>query len=53
LHARHPPLTVSQSQQLDLVQRNSLHLLKLTNTLLDFARIEASRMQAVYEPTDL
>ena len=27
--------------------------LKLVNTLLDFSRIEAGRVQAVYEPTDL
>lgn len=47
------PLSVSQYQRLDLVHRNSLRLLKLTNTLLDFARIEAGRMQAAYEPTDL
>ncbi len=42
-----------QYQQLDLVHRNSLRLLKLTNTLLDFARIEAGRVQAMYEPSDL
>src|SRR5262245_11956597 len=46
-------LSIPQYQQLDLVHRNSLRLLKLTNTLLDFARIEAGRVQAVYEPTDL
>jgi signal transduction histidine kinase len=28
-------------------------LLKLVNTLLDFSRIEAGRVQAVYAPTDL
>ena len=28
-------------------------MLKLVNTLLDFSRIEAGRVQAVYEPTDL
>jgi DNA-binding NtrC family response regulator/anti-sigma regulatory factor (Ser/Thr protein kinase) len=28
-------------------------LLKLVNTLLDFSRIEAGRVQAVFEPTDL
>jgi signal transduction histidine kinase len=33
--------------------RNGLRLLKLVNSLLDFARIEAGRVQADYEPTDL
>src|SRR6185436_15272939 len=36
-----------------LVHRNGLRLLKLVNTLLDFSRIEAGRVQASYEPTDL
>jgi signal transduction histidine kinase len=36
-----------------MVHRSSLRLLKLVNTLLDFSRIEAGRVQAVYEPTDL
>ncbi len=38
---------------LALVHRNGLRLLKLVNSLLDFARIEAGRVQAAYEPTDL
>ncbi len=38
---------------LDVAHRNALRLLKLVNTLLDFSRIEASRMQASYQPTDL
>jgi signal transduction histidine kinase/DNA-binding response OmpR family regulator len=33
--------------------RNALRLLKLVNALLDFARIEAGRVQAKYAPTDL
>ncbi|MBD0267451.1 MAG: response regulator, partial [Cyanobacteria bacterium Co-bin8] len=40
-------------QQLQLAHRNSLRLLKLVNTLLDFSRIEAGRIQATYEATDL
>ncbi|WP_315791836.1 ATP-binding protein [Fischerella sp. JS2] len=40
-------------EQLEIVHRNSLRLLKLVNTLLDFSRIEAGRVQAAYEPTDL
>ena len=39
--------------QLLTVRRNALRLLKLVNTLLDFSRIEAGRVQAVYKPTDL
>ncbi len=47
------PLPPAQRERLKLVHRNSLRLLKLVNTLLDFSRIEAGRMEAVYEPTDL
>ncbi|MEC4806221.1 MAG: ATP-binding protein [Jaaginema sp. PMC 1079.18] len=39
--------------QLNLAYRNALRLLKLVNTLLDFSRVEADRLQATYEPTDL
>jgi signal transduction histidine kinase len=38
---------------LTLAHRNSLRLLKLVNTLLDFSRIEEGREHASYEPTDL
>ena len=40
-------------ERIALVHRNSLRLLKLVNTLLDFSRIEAGRVQASFEPTDL
>ncbi|ANB04411.1 histidine kinase [Streptomyces ambofaciens] len=40
-------------EELDVVHRNGLRLGKLVNSLLDFSRIEAGRMQARYEPTDL
>jgi PAS domain S-box-containing protein len=40
-------------EQLQLMHRNSQRLLKLVNSLLDFSRIEAGRVQAVYEPIDL
>lgn len=39
--------------RLEAVHRNSLRLLKLVNSLLDFSRIEAGRMNAFYRPTDL
>ncbi|MEV4614970.1 SpoIIE family protein phosphatase [Kitasatospora sp. NPDC049258] len=41
------------SEQLEVIHRNALRLGKLVNTLLDFSRIEAGRMQARYEPVDL
>lgn len=40
-------------EELEVVHRNGLRLGKLVNTLLDFSRIEAGRMQARYEPVDL
>jgi DNA-binding NtrC family response regulator len=46
-------LTRERHEQLVTVRRNAFRLLKLVNTLLDFSRIEAGRVQAVYEPTDL
>ena len=49
----HEPLPPSQQQRIKLVQRNGIRLLKLVNTLLDFSRIEAGRIQAQYQPTDL
>ncbi|MBV9386453.1 MAG: response regulator, partial [Chroococcidiopsidaceae cyanobacterium CP_BM_ER_R8_30] len=47
------PLSPTQQARIEIVQRNGQRLLKLVNTLLDFSRIEAGRVQAVYEPTDL
>ncbi|BAY80126.1 multi-sensor hybrid histidine kinase (plasmid) [Nostoc linckia NIES-25] len=46
-------LPANEQEQLKMVQRNGLRLLKLVNSLLDFSRIEAGRIQASYEPTDL
>ncbi len=45
-----PPLT---REGLELASRNSVRLLKLVNTLLDFSRIEAGRIDASFEPVDL
>jgi PAS domain S-box-containing protein len=39
--------------QLELVHRNGMRLLRLVNSLLDFSRIEAGRMRANFEPTDI
>ena len=46
-------LPTEQSTRLAMVHRNGLRLLKLVNTLLDFSRIEAGRVQIAYEATDL
>ena len=40
-------------QELEIVHRNSIRLLKLVNALLDFSRIEAGRVDAWYEPVDI
>ncbi|MGI2909106.1 ATP-binding protein [Tolypothrix sp. VBCCA 56010] len=53
LSDRTHPLPQAQQERLELAHRNAIRLLKLVNTLLDFSRIEAGRMEAVYEPTDL
>ena len=39
--------------RLEPAHRNSLRLLRLVNTLLDFSRIEAGRAKLSFEPTDL
>ena len=43
----------SHRGRLEFAYRNSRRLLKLVNSLLDFARIEGGRMEATFEPTDL
>jgi PAS domain S-box-containing protein len=43
----------TSNERLTIAHRNALRLLKLVNTLLDFSRIEAGRIEAMYEPTDL
>ncbi len=39
--------------EVEVAHRNGLRLLRLVNTLLDFARIEAGRVDAAYESSDL
>ncbi|MGH7057201.1 MAG: PAS domain S-box protein, partial [Acetobacteraceae bacterium] len=48
-----PGLPAAERERLGVAHRNSLRLLKLVNSLLDFSRIEAGRARASYEPTDL
>jgi signal transduction histidine kinase/DNA-binding response OmpR family regulator len=47
------PSRALAGEHLDTVYRNELRLLKLVNALLDFSRLEAGRMTASFEPTDL
>jgi PAS domain S-box-containing protein len=51
--AAHHATPATVRTQLKLAHRNSLRLLKLVNSLLDFSRIEAGRVQATYESCDL
>ncbi|WP_201315720.1 ATP-binding protein [Dyella sp. EPa41] len=46
-------LSYADRERLSVAHRNSLRLLKLVNSLLDFSRIEAGRARASYQPTDL
>jgi PAS domain S-box-containing protein len=42
-----------QRERLEMAHRNALRLLRLVNSLLDFSRIEAGRVEAIYRPTEL
>ncbi len=53
LARKQPPGAMDDRAELEVIHRNSLRLLKLVNTLLDFSRIEAGRAQAVFVETDL
>ena len=47
------PLSDGVRESLTVVERNCLRLLKLVNSLLDFSRLEAGRLQAQYEKIDV
>jgi PAS domain S-box-containing protein len=49
----HGILPLGAAASLSTSHRNGLRLLKLVNTMLDFSRIEAGRLQAYYQPIDL
>jgi len=49
----HGILPLGAAADLAASHRNALRLLKLVNTMLDFSRIEAGRVQASYQPVDL
>jgi signal transduction histidine kinase/DNA-binding response OmpR family regulator len=46
-------LPVAQRRLVETAHRNGLRMLRLVNTLLDFARVEAGRLEAAREPVDL
>jgi signal transduction histidine kinase/DNA-binding response OmpR family regulator len=43
----------TEIQSIEAAHRNTMRLLRLVNTLLDFSRIESGRQRAVYSPVDL
>jgi signal transduction histidine kinase len=47
------PLTDMMSSDLELVEKNGNHLLRLINDVLDMARIEAGRLTLSPEPTNM
>jgi PAS domain S-box-containing protein len=49
----HTDLSPATKRELEVVHRNGLRLLRLVNSLLDFSRIEAGRVRAVFQPTNL
>src|SRR5262249_2376454 len=53
LAERTQPLPADRRERLEMAHRNSLRLLKLGNTLLDFSRAEAGRADASFELTDI
>ncbi|MFI0720675.1 SpoIIE family protein phosphatase [Streptomyces sp. NPDC021224] len=53
LRARLADAAPQVREEVEVIHRNGMRLGKLVNTLLDFSRIEAGRLQARYEGADL
>ncbi|WP_137760739.1 ATP-binding protein [Pontibacter sp. SGAir0037] len=52
-HVLEQELPTDIQDQLQLVKRNGERMLKLVNSLLDFSRAEAGRLQAYFKPVDI
>ncbi|MFC6050177.1 ATP-binding protein, partial [Methylobacterium hispanicum] len=50
---RDPGIAPGSRKELEVAHRNALRLLRLVNTLLDFSRVEAGRVEATFAPADL
>ena len=50
---RDEPLGPAQTARVETIARNGQRMLQLVNTLLDFSRLEAGRLDATYRRTDL
>jgi len=50
---RHPALPADLQEPMQLAHRNAERLRKLVNSLLEFSRIEAGRVEASFQATDL
>jgi signal transduction histidine kinase len=53
LSGRAGPLPEAARSEIEVLHRNAGRLLRLVNTLLDFSRQEAGRLEASYAPTDV
>ena len=53
LNKRTGEIAVSDKEAIETSHRNAMRLLRLVNNLLDFSRIEAGKVQAQYQLTDL
>jgi signal transduction histidine kinase len=51
--AKADQLPAEERERVDIAYRNSVRLLRLVNSLLDFSRVEAGRVEAAYELVDL
>lgn len=53
LNGKNGSSTTYQKENIEAAHRNAVRLLRLVNSLLDFSRIEAGRVKAIFQPVDL